>query len=95
MRAGNVFNDLVADGKTYGAKDSSNQLKDTGFEASIVRWLNDHPAPSPPGHCASCTKPGTPDRVLLPYGTEPGTHTSTTQPGVLQQMDSRRDSTDE
>jgi hypothetical protein len=41
----------------------------------VVEWLNQHPAPSPPGRCAWCGRPGSPGAVVLPFGTEPGTHT--------------------
>jgi hypothetical protein len=40
-----------------------------------VEWLNQHPAPSPPGRCAWCRRPESPGAVVLPFGTEPGTHT--------------------
>ena len=51
------------------------QLKDQTFEANIVDWLDQHPAPSPPGRCARCGRPGSLNAVVLPFGTEPGTHT--------------------
>lgn len=41
----------------------------------VVEWLNRHPAPSPPGRCAWCGRPESPGAVVLPFGTEPGTHT--------------------
>ena len=41
----------------------------------IVEWLNEHPAPSPPGRCAWCGRPESPGAVVLPFGTEPETHT--------------------
>ena len=40
----------------------------------VVGWLNRHPAPSPPGRCAWCGRPESPGAVVLPFGTEPGTH---------------------
>jgi hypothetical protein len=42
--------------------------------ACIVKWLNQHPAPSAPGRCAWCGRPESPSAVVLPFGTEPGTH---------------------
>ena len=42
----------------------------------IVEWLNQHPAPSPPGRCAWCGEPELSSAVVLPFGTEPGTHAS-------------------
>jgi hypothetical protein len=44
------------------------------FACCVVEWLNQHPAPSPPGRCAWCSKSETPSAVVLPFGTEPGTH---------------------
>jgi hypothetical protein len=41
----------------------------------IVEWLNQHPAPSAPGRCAWCGKAESRSAVVLPFGTEPGTHT--------------------
>jgi hypothetical protein len=44
-------------------------------ENQIVRWLDDHPVPSPAGRCAWCSQAERPHAVVLPFGTEPGTHT--------------------
>lgn len=44
------------------------------FEACIVEWLNWHPAASSAGRCAWCGRGETPNVVVLPFGTEPGTH---------------------
>jgi hypothetical protein len=38
----------------------------------IAEWLNRNPTPSAPGRCAWCCRADS--RVVLPYGTEPGTH---------------------
>jgi hypothetical protein len=40
----------------------------------VVKWLDHHPAPSPPGRCACCGKRDSPAAVVLPFGSEPGTH---------------------
>ena len=40
----------------------------------IVEWLNRNPTPSAPGRCAWCGQAESHDAVVLPYGTEPGTH---------------------
>jgi hypothetical protein len=40
-----------------------------------IEWLNQHPAPSAPGRCAWCGKAESSGAVVLPLGTEPGTHT--------------------
>jgi hypothetical protein len=41
----------------------------------IVDWLNQHPAPSPEGRCAWCGEMESPSAIVLPFGTQPGTHT--------------------
>jgi len=41
----------------------------------LVNWLDQHPQPSTPGRCAWCRQPETPGAVVVPFGTEPGTHT--------------------
>jgi hypothetical protein len=40
----------------------------------VTEWLNQHPAPSVPGRCAWCGRPESVSAVVLPFGTEPGTH---------------------
>jgi hypothetical protein len=45
------------------------------FECCVAEWLNQHPAPSAPGRCAWCGNAESPGAVVLPFGTEPGTHT--------------------
>jgi hypothetical protein len=40
----------------------------------IVEWLNRNPTPSATGRCAWCGQAASRDAVVLPYGTEPGTH---------------------
>jgi hypothetical protein len=45
------------------------------FASCVVEWLNRHPHPSTPGRCAWCGKVESPGAVVLPFGTEPGTHT--------------------
>jgi hypothetical protein len=44
------------------------------FECCVVEWLNVNPSPSPPGRCTWCGKPEMASAVVLPFGTEPGTH---------------------
>ena len=45
------------------------------LECCVVEWLNQHPAASAPGRCAWCGNAESPGAVVLPFGTEPGTHT--------------------
>jgi hypothetical protein len=52
----------------------AHQFEHRSFEARIVEWLNQRPAPSTPGRCAWCGTTETPGAVVLPFGTEPGTH---------------------
>jgi len=58
----------------------ANESPDRNFphqtsEARVVEWLNEYPAPSPPGRCAWCGTTESPGAVVLPFGTELGTHT--------------------
>jgi hypothetical protein len=39
-----------------------------------VEWLNRNPAPSPKGRCAWCGKHESTCALVLPFGTEPGSH---------------------
>jgi hypothetical protein len=48
---------------------------DKHFEWCLVEWMNRHPAPSPASRCAWCGRDETRYAIILPYGTEPGTHT--------------------
>jgi hypothetical protein len=48
--------------------------KERALESRIVEWLDRHPAPSPPGRCAWCGGLELSGAVVLPFGTEPGTH---------------------
>jgi hypothetical protein len=45
------------------------------LESRIVNWVNQNPTPSPPGRCTWCGASESPSAVVLPFGTEPGTHT--------------------
>jgi hypothetical protein len=44
------------------------------FECCVVTWLDRNPAPSAPGRCAWCGRSGS-HAPVVPFGTEPGTHT--------------------
>ena len=55
--------------------DSQSQSKSRRLQACIVEWLNQHSAPSAPGRCAWCGRLESRDAVVLPFGTEPRTHT--------------------
>jgi hypothetical protein len=48
---------------------------DLGPEGLMIDWLNEHPAPSAPGLCAWCGRPDSLEATVVPFGTEPGTHT--------------------
>jgi hypothetical protein len=66
--------------KRRGLAASNNELLRAQVEAlalafCVIEWLNQHPAPSAPGRCAWCGKAESPGAVVLPFGTEPGTHT--------------------
>jgi len=44
------------------------------FECCVVEWLNANPSPSPPGLCTWCGQADMVGSVVLPFGSEPGTH---------------------
>jgi hypothetical protein len=54
--------------------ESQRQFKCRTMEAYAVEWLNQHPAPSQSGRCAWCGRAESPDALVVPFGTEPGTH---------------------
>ena len=51
------------------------EAKTLALACRVIEWLNQHPAPSAPGRCAWCGKAESAGAVVLPFGTEPGTHT--------------------
>ena len=55
---------------------SAEQSSRTSSRSRRVRkWLDQNPAPSPAGRCAWCGHRESPDAVVVPFGTVPGTHT--------------------
>ena len=56
------------------ASGSQRQFKCRTLEACAIEWLNQHPASSQSGRCAWCGRPKSPGALVLPFGTEPGTH---------------------
>jgi hypothetical protein len=60
--------------KRYDFRSPRHRTRDRTLESRIVEWLDQHPAPSPPGRCAWCGGPELLGAVVLPFGTEPGTH---------------------
>jgi hypothetical protein len=67
------FDDRIAIGE------ANNGLPRAGAKAwawacCVIEWLNQHPAPSPPERCAWCGRPESPSAVVLPFGTNAGTH---------------------
>jgi hypothetical protein len=79
LRAGNTAIPAALVRRVRDAKGDLIALLSQGaglsLESRVVRWLNARPAPSPSGRCAWCHQPETPSGVVLPFGTEPGTHT--------------------
>jgi len=63
------------EGQADAGKSARHQFRHRKFEGRIIEWLNDHPAPSTPGHCAWCARTESSSAVVLPFGTVPGTHT--------------------
>jgi hypothetical protein len=66
--------DLHVEAQEHIVKSTHHQLKHPTVDACIVGWLNEHPASSAPGRCAWCDRPESPSAVVVPFGTEPGTH---------------------
>jgi hypothetical protein len=44
------------------------------FESCVIEWLNRNPTPSGAGRCAWCGQTEANGAVVVPYGTQPGTH---------------------
>ncbi len=44
------------------------------FEHCVTEWLNQHPEPSDPGHCAGCGTAETSGARVVPYGSNPVGH---------------------
>jgi hypothetical protein len=53
----------------------SHQVRGRTCEGCVVEWLNRHPAPSASGRCFWCGKFESRSAVVLPFRTEPETHT--------------------
>jgi hypothetical protein len=53
---------------------SSTEAEAQALACCIVEWLDRNPIPSAPGRCAWCGQAESRNAVVLPYGTEPGTH---------------------
>jgi hypothetical protein len=68
-RAKRELSEFIVARALYRENDAALPLK------HIIHWLNEHPAPSRIGECAWCGKPESRDGTVLPFGTEPGTHT--------------------
>jgi hypothetical protein len=68
------FNERRADIAKFDGRLSPEEVDARAFEWCVVKWLDQHPAPSPPECCAWCGRPESPSAVVLPFGTEPGTH---------------------
>jgi hypothetical protein len=60
--------------KECGGNPPLYESKNRTFEARIVEWLDQHPAPTTPGRCGWCGSPESPGAVVLPFGVEPGKH---------------------
>jgi hypothetical protein len=60
--------------KKTDSRSLRNSISGPALESHIVEWLGQHPAPSPPGRCAWCGESELTSAVVLPFGTEPGTH---------------------
>ena len=73
-RGANRPTPLDDDEKEYDRKPPCDGMRDRTIKSRIVEWLNKHPNPSVPGRCRWCGGTKSPSAVVLPFGTEPGTH---------------------
>ena len=46
------------------------QAEASSLESSIVEWINRHPEPSDPGHCAWCGQQDLSGATLVPFGAD-------------------------
>jgi hypothetical protein len=65
---------FINDGGELGGRQDLERCGRRPSHQGVVEWLNQHPAPSAPGRCAWCGRPESLGAVVLPFGTEPGTH---------------------
>ena len=45
------------------------------FECCVVEWMNQHPEPSDPGHCAWCKRQDQSGHIVVPFGVDGRGHT--------------------
>jgi hypothetical protein len=69
-----AFFDERAGFMEYDGRLSRAEAEARALACCIVEWLNRNPTPSAPGRCAWCGQAESRDAVVLPYGTESGTH---------------------
>jgi hypothetical protein len=50
------------------------EAESRAYECCVIELLNRNPTPSPAGRCVWCGGLETQDAVVLPYGSEPGSH---------------------
>jgi hypothetical protein len=70
-----VFFDERAGIAEFDGGSPRGQAEARAFERCVIEWLDRHSAPSGPSHCAWCGRPESPGAMVVPFGTEPGTHT--------------------
>ena len=69
-----VFYDERAAKAEFNGSQSREEAEARAFECCIVEWLNQHPEPSDPGHCAWCAARETSDARVVPYGANQDGH---------------------
>jgi hypothetical protein len=52
----------------------SQKAAELALACCAIKWLDQHPDPSAPGRCGWCGRPESRTAVVLPFGTESGTH---------------------
>ncbi len=65
------FYDERADIAEFDGDQTRAEAEARAFECCIVEWLDQHPEPSDPEHCAWCGAAETSDACVVPYGTNP------------------------
>jgi hypothetical protein len=72
--ASRTHQDRQCEEKQPAPENAGQTCRDRTPESLIIHWLDEHPAPSPPGRCAWCGSPESPGAIVVQFGTDPGTH---------------------
>lgn len=70
-----AFFEKRADIAEFNGGQTRNDADAFAFECCIIEWLNRHPEPSDPDHCAWCGNADSNQHAIVPFGTENYGHT--------------------